>query len=84
MRQREMLDLLLETAEKVYDRVESGQGDFRGGECEVRGERYLVINRSAGVENNLRIVATALARHDTDHLYLRPALREVIERYREE
>ncbi|MBS1261213.1 MAG: hypothetical protein MAG453_00534 [Calditrichaeota bacterium] len=82
-RRREVYDSLLEVARRYFDRVEEETGDFRGGVCRVRGERYLLVNRQAKLDRRLRVVATALASLDLDSQYLLPAIREAIDRYAE-
>lgn len=83
LRRTEMYEQLLETARRYFDHVEEEAGDFQGGICRVRNERYLVLNRSAKLERRLRTVATALSSLDLDSQYLLPAVREAIDRYAE-
>ncbi|MCB2213707.1 hypothetical protein KQI52_16480 [bacterium] len=83
-RRQEMYEQLLEVARRYFERVEEESGDFRGGVCRVRNERYLVLNRQAKLERRLRTVATALASLDLDQQYLLPAVREAIDRYSEQ
>ena len=81
MKRAEILEKLLELAERVFDRVETTQGDFRGGVCRVRGQTCLFLNRAAGVDANLRTVANALAASGLDETYVLPALREAIDTF---
>jgi hypothetical protein len=83
MTRRELLDRLLELAEKVFDRVEMTKGDFRGGVCKVRGQMCLYLNRNAGLDTNLRTLANALAEQDLESIFVMPALRDAIDTYRE-
>ena len=79
----EIYEQLLEVARRYFERVEEESGDFVGGICRVRNERYLVLNRQAKLDRRLRIVATALSSLDLDQQYLLPAVREAIDRYSE-
>ena len=81
MTRRELFDTMLETAEKVFDRVELTHGDFRGGSCRIRDERCLFLNRTASLDYNLRIVASHLAGETVDDMYLKPIIREAIDKY---
>lgn len=83
MKRKELYDKLLELAREIFDRVEVAAGDFQGGICRVRNETHLVLNRSASLDQNLRILANALASADTDQRFLLPAVREGIEQYTE-
>ncbi|GBE29476.1 MAG TPA: hypothetical protein ENH10_06405 [Bacteroidetes bacterium] len=79
----DLYEQLLEVARRYFDRVEEESGDFRGGICRVRGEKYLVLNRQAKLERKLSTVASALSSLDLDQQYLLPAVREAIDRYSE-
>ncbi len=81
MRRTEIFERLLETAKTVFDKVEVAQGDFRGGTCQVRGEKHLILNKGANLDTNLRLLSNALAEAKLDETYLLPALREAIEKF---
>ena len=81
MKRTEVYEKLLETARSLFDRVEIGQGDFRGGPCMIRGERCLILNKTAGLDTNLKLVANTLAELNLDERYLLPAIRDAIEKY---
>lgn len=83
MKRTEVYDRLLETARSLFDRVEIGAGDFHGGPCVIRGERCLILNKSVGLDTNLKLVANTLADMNLDERYLLPAIRDAIERYSE-
>jgi hypothetical protein len=80
----DLYEQLLEIARNYFERVVEESGDFHGGICRVRSERYLVLNRQAKLNHRLRIVATALSSLDLDKQYLLPAIREAIDRYSEQ
>lgn len=83
MNRRELFDLMLETARRVFDRVELAAGDFHGGACKVRDEQCLMLNRAATLDANLRILASQLAKNDLNDIFLVPKVREAIDRYSE-
>jgi len=81
LKRTEVYELLLETARSMFDRVELSAGDFKSGPCRVRGESCLILNKSAGLDTNLKVLANSLAELDLDGRYLLPAIREAIERF---
>ncbi len=80
----DIYEQLIEVARQYFERVVEESGDFQGGICRVRSERYLVLNRQAKLNHRLRVVATALSSLDLDQQYLLPAIREAIDRYSEQ
>ena len=81
MKRTEVFERLLEVARSLFDRVEYTNGDFRGGTATVRGEHCLYLNKSAGLDTNLKLLASTLAGMNLDERYLLPAIRETIERF---
>ena len=58
--------------------VESGT--FRGGACVVHEQRVILINRSMPIEAAAVILARALARFVPDDQFMKPAVRDLIDR----
>ena len=83
MNRRDLFDRMLEAAGKVFDSIEVVNGNFRGGVCRVRNERCLILNRSAGIEANMKILSTHLAGNNTEDVYIVPQVRDAIEEYSE-
>jgi len=52
-----------------------------GGLCRVDGEFILIIDSTAAVKEKIRIMTEALRRFDLGDIYVRPALRELLEEY---
>ena len=50
-----------------------------GGFCILRGENLLIINSSVGIKDRIRVLAQALSRFSLDHIYVKPAIRELLE-----
>ncbi len=50
-----------------------------GGFCVLRGENLLIINSSVGMKDKIRVLAQALSRFSLDHIYVKPAIRELLE-----
>jgi hypothetical protein len=50
-----------------------------GGLCKLRGERLLIIDSKAAARDKIRAFAQALSNFDLDHIYIKPAVRALIE-----
>jgi N-dimethylarginine dimethylaminohydrolase len=55
-----------------------------GGLCLLRGEYVLIINSKATTMDRIRTLATALKHFDLDQIYLRPVLRELLDKIPEQ
>ena len=51
-----------------------------GGLCLLRGEYVLIINSKATTMDRIKTLATALKHFDLDPIYIRPVLRELLDR----
>jgi N-dimethylarginine dimethylaminohydrolase len=51
-----------------------------GGLCLLRGEYVLIINSKATTMDRINTLATALKHFDLDQIYLRPVLRELLDK----
>jgi len=55
-----------------------------GGLCLFKGEYVLIINPKASVKDKIRTLAVALKHFDLDQIYIRPAIREILDRIPEQ
>ena len=55
-----------------------------GGLCLLRGEYILIINSKATTMERINTLATALKHFDLDQIYLRPVLRELLDKIPEQ
>ncbi len=76
---RELQDL----AERLGYVVVQDTGSFNGGICTLEGENMIVLNRSAPLEQRLAYLAKALATQDMADVYVKPAVRNLLETYQE-
>lgn len=53
-----------------------------GGVCQFKGESLLIINSNATGRDKIKVLAQAVKHFDLDRVYIRPALRELLERER--
>jgi len=51
-----------------------------GGLCLLRGKYILIINSTATTVDRIKTLATALKHFDLDQIYLRPVLRELLDK----
>ncbi len=82
MNQGEIVDYLAEISEKLGIKVrwESLMGD--GGICELRGKRYLFVDRSNDLMTQVDVMADALCDEAIDDVFILPEVREILERAR--
>jgi hypothetical protein len=52
-----------------------------GGLCRIEGKYILIIHSKATVKEKVQIMADAIRRFDLGDIYVRPALRELLEEY---
>ena len=58
-----------------YDALEG-----RGGLCKYGGKTYLIVNRSLSVQERIHLLSRALSRFPLDDVFLRPQVRELLEK----
>ena len=51
-----------------------------GGLCLLKGEYILIINSKATTKDRIRALAEALRHFDLDQIYIRPVLRELLDK----
>lgn len=64
-----------------YDKIKSGEDEsvISGGLCRVRGNLVIIINSRITTRNKIQALVEALKHFDLDGVYVRPALRELLE-----
>ena len=62
--------------------IEIRYDDFegRGGLCRYGGRAYLILNRTLPVDERIDLISRALARFPLDDVFIRPQVREVLEK----
>jgi hypothetical protein len=55
-----------------------------GGLCLLKGEYVLIINSKATIRDKIKTLGMALKQFDHDQIYMRPVLRELLERIPEQ
>lgn len=78
------LTLLEELAQKLgikirYEKIKKGDFIHAGGLCQLQGEYIFIINSKASTGEKIKMLASALKRFDISHIYIRPAVRELLD-----
>ena len=66
-------------AEALDIRIIQGKGNFKSGYCLLEKERIIVINKLNPMEQKIRALARAFSRLDSSKIYLKPAIRNIID-----
>ncbi len=80
MKTDKLLEELYALARQLGYSVRREPGAFKGGACIVREQRHIIINRSMPLEAACVILARALCQLDVEGTFLKPAVREIIDR----
>jgi hypothetical protein len=62
-----------------YERFEGEASGFPGGLCRIRSRSVLILNSEATPREKVMALARALRRFDLSGVYLRPAVREILD-----
>ena len=62
----------------------SGEGMGPGGLCKVKGKWRVIIDRRNADNERVVVLARALGRFDLEDHFVSPALRELIQKYRDQ
>ena len=79
MTQQQIYDELKLLAEQIGLSVRIEMGDFEGGLCTVNDRRVILINRRHLFGKRINVMARALHHAGLGDVFVKPALREVIE-----
>jgi hypothetical protein len=65
-----------------YDALTAGAVVSAGGLCRVKGQWWVIIDKKSSPSERASILAEALARFDTDSVFLPPKAREAVQLHR--
>jgi hypothetical protein len=63
-----------------YEKIAEEELKSTGGLCRVKGETVIIINSKASTKDKIQALVKALKNFDLSNVYIRPALRELLER----
>jgi hypothetical protein len=85
---RELLEELLERfrVRIRYEAIKQDEDSVKvvGGLCVFRGEYVLIVNTNIAARDRIETLAKALKHFDLDQIYIRPALRELLDKIPEQ
>jgi hypothetical protein len=62
-----------------YEKIVEEELTSAGGLCRLKGECFIIINSRATTKDKIQALVKALKNFDLNDVYMRPALRELIE-----
>ena len=66
---------MLTLAHDLNYSVRREKGNFRGGDCRVNDDRYIVLNSLIPLESRVVLLARILAKHDLKDIPVKPAVK---------
>ena len=63
-----------------YEKITEEELTSAGGLCRLKGESFIIVNYRATTKDKIQALVRALKNFDLDDVYIRPALRELLER----
>jgi hypothetical protein len=63
-----------------YEVIESETAFPSGGLCRIRDKQVIIVNTKATVGEKVQTLTRALRRFDLSNMYLKPALRDILEK----
>jgi hypothetical protein len=80
MNETTLLQELEALAEELEIEVRYDSFEGRGGLCRYGGKTCLIVNRELGIEERLNLFAHALSQLSLDTVFVRPQVREYLEK----
>lgn len=74
-----LMEELKELSTQMGYRIRFEKGDFSGGMCLLKDENLLVVNKRFSLDRRIAIIARALAEIGIEDVYVKPAIRLLIE-----
>ncbi|MBS1553206.1 MAG: hypothetical protein JST15_14160 [Bacteroidetes bacterium] len=71
---------LIEVLEKLDFTVRVEKGVFKGGFCMLREQKVFLLNKNLDQEKKISILVKNIAESDSDNIFLKPNIRELVER----
>lgn len=62
-----------------YEKIAEDEMPGTGGLCRVKGEWVIIINSKATISEQIHTLVKSLKHFDLNNIYVRPALRELLE-----
>ena len=76
-------EMLLQELEALCTKLDISiryeKGDFAGGLCRIKDKRAIIINKNLSIDQKVKIIASELAKLETDDIFILPAIRELFQ-----
>ena len=79
MKEKEILENLQSLMLKLGIELRTNEGEFRGGICQVKGQKFFVVNSSLSTAQQVKLLCRELAREDLSSVFVLPVIRERIQ-----
>ena len=63
-----------------YEKITEDEPAHTGGLCRLKGECVIIVNSGASVKDKMQTLVKALRNFDLHDVYVRPAIRELLEK----
>jgi hypothetical protein len=83
MKESQILDELEAICNKLGIELRYEKGNFEGGFCRLKDKNVIIVNKTLTNQQKIRVLARELALFDLEGIYIVPALRSIIDEYRE-
>lgn len=70
---------ITELYEQIGFKVRTEKGNFKGGFCLLREQKILLLNRNLEQDKKLGFLLKNLSELNTEDIYIKPAIRELID-----
>lgn len=70
---------LQDLSKQIGYTVRYEKGDFEGGNCLLKEQKLILINKKLEVRKKINILSKNLSEIGIDNVYMKPALRDIIE-----
>ena len=78
MKLKSIYNELKELFERLGYKLVLDKGSFSTGDCLLEDEKIEVINKNKPYENRVKILCRILSKVETDSIYIKPKIRELI------
>ena len=79
MKLEKVIEELSIVAEEIGLKVRKEKGDFRGGFCVKNEEELILLNKRHTPDVHLNVLANCLKQSDLGAVFIKPAVREILE-----
>ncbi|MBM3326671.1 MAG: hypothetical protein FJY65_06790 [Calditrichaeota bacterium] len=82
MKPETLLDELEAVAARIFSEIRRDEGFFQTAVCRIRAKNVLIINTRQPMVERIAALAREIARHHSERIYLKPAVRAEIDNYK--